>query len=132
MHVFRSWCRLGWEITTYHSGGHGFTVPIVTLFLIVVPLCICHFIVYIFSLRARFLPFIRVTRNGGVEGEAYVDGAVGVCVDTTELRERESELKKQEEANAKLAANAIAAKEASRMKSQFLANMSHEIRTVRA
>lgn len=82
--------------------------------------------------RARFLPFIRVTRNGGVEGEAYVDGAVGVCVDTTELRERESELKKQEEANAKLAANALAAKEASRMKSQFLANMSHEIRTVRA
>jgi len=78
--------------------------------------------------RARFLPFTRVTRNAGVEGEAYVDGAVGVCVDTTELRERELELKQQEEANSKLTANAIAAKEASRMKSQFLANMSHEIR----
>jgi signal transduction histidine kinase len=45
------------------------------------------------------------------------------------LRERDQELKEQEEANSRLLANAVAAKEASRMKSQFLANMSHEIRT---
>ena len=38
-------------------------------------------------------------------------------------------MKEQEEENDRLQANAAAAKEASRMKSQFLANMSHEIRT---
>jgi signal transduction histidine kinase len=38
-------------------------------------------------------------------------------------------LKEQEEENAKLVAHAVAAKEASQLKSQFLANMSHEIRT---
>jgi PAS domain S-box-containing protein len=79
--------------------------------------------------RIRFLPLTKVNRNGGVEGDAYVDGTVGVLADTTELRAREQDLKQQEEANAKLSANALAAKEASRMKSQFLANMSHEIRT---
>jgi len=72
--------------------------------------------------RIRFLPLTRITRNGGIEGDSYVDGAVGVCIDTTELRARQAELKKQEEANARLSANALAAKEASRMKSQFLAN----------
>lgn len=46
-----------------------------------------------------------------------------------ELRKRREELEAREEENSKLVANAVAAKEASRMKSQFLANMSHEIRT---
>lgn len=77
--------------------------------------------------RLRFLPLSKVTRNGGIEGESYVEGAVGVCVDTTELRDREHDLKKQEEENSKLAANALAAKEASRMKSQFLAYVMRSI-----
>jgi signal transduction histidine kinase len=46
-----------------------------------------------------------------------------------ELRQRESELRQQEQENTRLLANAVAAKQASKMKSQFLANMSHEIRT---
>lgn len=41
------------------------------------------------------------------------------------LREREMELQNQEKENANLLAKALAAKEASRMKSQFLANVSH-------
>ncbi len=42
-----------------------------------------------------------------------------------ELRKREIELQHQAKENAKLLANALAAKEASRMKSQFLANVSY-------
>lgn len=41
-----------------------------------------------------------------------------------ELRRREKELQVQEKENSKLLANALAAKEASKMKSQFLANVS--------
>ncbi|KAL6711984.1 hypothetical protein ACN47E_003027 [Coniothyrium glycines] len=79
--------------------------------------------------RTRLVPLIRATRTAGVEGNAYVDGVIGVSMDITELREREEQLREQEKENSRLLANAAAAKEASRMKSQFLANMSHEIRT---
>ncbi|TKA67636.1 hypothetical protein B0A49_07737 [Cryomyces minteri] len=79
--------------------------------------------------RTRFVPLYRQRRNGGIEGEKYLDGVIGVSMDVTELRKRESELQTQEKENSRLLANAVAAKEASRMKSQFLANMSHEIRT---
>ncbi|KAI9699181.1 MAG: hypothetical protein M1820_007260 [Bogoriella megaspora] len=80
-------------------------------------------------LRVRFVPVSRTKRKGGIEDGTFVDGAIGVAMDVTELRKRELELKKQEKENAKLLSKAAAAKEASRMKSQFLANMSHEIRT---
>jgi PAS domain S-box-containing protein len=79
--------------------------------------------------RTRLVPLLAASRIGGVEGSAYVDGVVGVSMDITELREREDQLREQEKENERLLANAAAAKEASRMKSQFLANMSHEIRT---
>ncbi|KAK5018675.1 hypothetical protein LTR60_001402, partial [Cryomyces antarcticus] len=79
--------------------------------------------------RTRFVALYRQQRNGGIEGEKYLDGVIGVSMDVTELRKRESELQSQEKENSRLLANAVAAKEASRMKSQFLANMSHEIRT---
>jgi len=79
--------------------------------------------------RTRLVPLWNTSRIGGIEGEAFIDGVIGVSMDVTELRERELQLKEQEEANSRLLANAAAAKEASRMKSQFLANMSHEIRT---
>ena len=74
-------------------------------------------------LRARFVPIIRNERRGGIEGDGFVDGVIGVGMDVTELRQREQDLSKQEKENAKLVANAVAAKEASRMKSQFLANV---------
>ena len=79
--------------------------------------------------RTRLVPRWSTIRTGGVEGEAFIDGVIGVSMDITELREREDQLKEQEKENSRLLANAAAAREASRMKSQFLANMSHEIRT---
>jgi PAS domain S-box-containing protein len=79
--------------------------------------------------RTRLVPLLAASRVGGVEGDDYVDGVIGVSMDITELREREDQLREQEKENERLLANAAAAKEASRMKSQFLANMSHEIRT---
>lgn len=79
--------------------------------------------------RTRLVPLLSAPRIGGVEGNSFVDGVIGVSMDVTELREREDQLREQEKENERLLANAAAAKEASRMKSQFLANMSHEIRT---
>ncbi|KAF9736274.1 hypothetical protein PMIN03_008699 [Paraphaeosphaeria minitans] len=79
--------------------------------------------------RTRLVPLYKRSRAGGKEGDAYVDGVIGISMDVSELRIRENKLKKQGEENSRLLANAAAAKEASRMKSQFLANMSHEIRT---
>ncbi|KAF2468202.1 uncharacterized protein BDR25DRAFT_58603 [Lindgomyces ingoldianus] len=79
--------------------------------------------------RTRLVPLWSTSRVGGVEGESYIDGVIGVSMDVTELRCRELQLREQEKENSRLLANAVAAKEASRMKSQFLANMSHEIRT---
>ncbi|KAF2636699.1 putative histidine kinase group protein-like protein [Massarina eburnea CBS 473.64] len=79
--------------------------------------------------RTRLVPMYSRSRMGGVDGDVYIDGVIGVSMDVTELRKREIQLKEQEEENSRLLANAVAAKEASRMKSQFLANMSHEIRT---
>jgi len=79
--------------------------------------------------RTRLVPLLNTSRIGGIEGSAYTDGVIGVSMDITELREREDQLREQEKENERLLANAAAAKEASRMKSQFLANMSHEIRT---
>ncbi|KAF2754205.1 hypothetical protein EJ05DRAFT_494574 [Pseudovirgaria hyperparasitica] len=79
--------------------------------------------------RSRLVPMLSNSRVAGVEGNSFVDGVIGVAMDITELRSRENDLRRQEKENTKLLANAVAAKEASRMKSQFLANMSHEIRT---
>jgi len=79
--------------------------------------------------RTRLVPLWKRSRVGGTEGDSFIDGVIGVSMDITELRDRENKLKEQEKENSRLLANAAAAKEASRMKSQFLANMSHEIRT---
>ncbi|KAF2118368.1 putative histidine kinase HHK6p [Lophiotrema nucula] len=79
--------------------------------------------------RTRLVPLWSTSRIGGIEGESFIDGVIGVSMDVTELMNREIRLREQEKENARLLANAAAAKEASRMKSQFLANMSHEIRT---
>ncbi|KAI9714988.1 MAG: hypothetical protein M1828_001095 [Chrysothrix sp. TS-e1954] len=79
--------------------------------------------------RTRYLPLMQSTKTGLVESASFLDGVIGVSVDVTHLRKRDDDLRTQEQENAKLQANALAAKEASRMKSQFLANMSHEIRT---
>jgi PAS domain S-box-containing protein len=79
--------------------------------------------------RTRLVPMWNRSGTGAVDGEAFIDGVIGVSMDVTELHKRDVQLKEQEQENSRLLANAAAAKEASRMKSQFLANMSHEIRT---
>jgi PAS domain S-box-containing protein len=79
--------------------------------------------------RTLLAPRWQKTRDDGAGGGVCIDGVVGISMDITELHDREKQLKEQGEENARLTANAVAAKEASRLKSQFLANMSHEIRT---
>jgi signal transduction histidine kinase len=79
--------------------------------------------------RTRFIPVLGKKINGGHVNEAFIDGVIGVSMDITEVKDRETELQQQEKENTRLLANEAAAKEASRLKSQFLANMSHEIRT---
>lgn len=79
--------------------------------------------------RTRLVPMLRRDRAGGIEGNAFIDGVVGVSMDVTEIKKAERDLQKRNQDNANLMAQSVAAKEASKMKSQFLANMSHEIRT---
>lgn len=79
--------------------------------------------------RTRFVPILGKKGEGGRMEDDYIDGAIAVSMDVTELKDRERDLHTQEMENTRLLANEAAAKEASRLKSQFLANMSHEIRT---
>lgn len=79
--------------------------------------------------RTRLVPLLRQNRAGGVEGEMFIDGVVGVSMDVTQMKQSERDLQRRNQENAHLLAQSVAAKEASKMKSQFLANMSHEIRT---
>jgi signal transduction histidine kinase len=79
--------------------------------------------------RTRLVPILRQERIGGIEGNTFIDGVVGVSMDVTEMKQAELDLQKRNQDNANLMAQSVAAKEASKMKSQFLANMSHEIRT---
>ena len=79
--------------------------------------------------RTRFFPLLKQERKGGVEGDEFIDGVVGISMDTTELRKAAEEVERRTKENSRLTAQSVAAREASKMKSQFLANMSHEIRT---
>ena len=81
------------------------------------------------TFRTRLFPLLRQDRAGGVEGEAFIDGVVGVSMDISELKKAAAEVEKSHAEKTRLLAQSAAAKEASKMKSQFLANMSHEIRT---
>ena len=80
--------------------------------------------------RTQFSPILGTRKgdSGGID-EKYVQGLISVSIDMTELKERDSKLRAQEEENVRAATAEHAAKEASKLKSQFLANMSHEIRT---
>lgn len=79
--------------------------------------------------KTRLFPLLRQERNGGVEGEEFLDGVVGISMDVTALKNAADEVEQRNRENSRLMAQSVAAKEASKMKSQFLANMSHEIRT---
>jgi hypothetical protein len=73
--------------------------------------------------RTRYVPILRKKEQVGDTNEVYLDGAIGVSMDVTEIKDREAALKMQEKENTRLLANEAAAKEASRLKSQFLANV---------
>ena len=77
----------------------------------------------------RLFPFMRTVRIGDQEGQEFIDGVVGVSMDISDIKAASEALKERDRENARLMAQSVAAKEASKMKSQFLANMSHEIRT---
>lgn len=79
--------------------------------------------------NTRITPLMRQKRVGGLDGEKFIDGIVAVSMDITDYKRAEQQVQKRNEENARLMAQSVAAKEASKMKSQFLANMSHEIRT---
>lgn len=79
--------------------------------------------------KTRLYPLMRNERKGGVDGDQFIDGVVGVSMDITAYKKAEEEVQQRNKENSKLMAQSVAAKEASKMKSQFLANMSHEIRT---
>ncbi|KAK5135397.1 hypothetical protein LTR08_005339 [Meristemomyces frigidus] len=80
--------------------------------------------------RTRLSPLLRQERKVGFEnGVTYLDGVVAVSMDITENILAAEQVKERNQDNARLMAQSVAAKEASKMKSQFLANMSHEIRT---
>jgi PAS domain S-box-containing protein len=76
----------------------------------------------------RLFPLYRSERKGDTEGESFIDGVVGVSMDITDMKKAGEAIKEKDRENARLMAQSVAAKEASKMKSQFLANMSHEIR----
>ena len=79
--------------------------------------------------RTRLYPLLRQERRGGIEGDSFIDGVVGISMDVTELKNAAEDVADRDRENSRLQAQSVAAKEASKMKSQFLANMSHEIRT---
>ena len=79
--------------------------------------------------KTRLYPLMRQERKGGVEGASFIDGVVGVSMDITAYKKAADEVEKRNKENSRLMAQSLAAREASKQKSQFLANMSHEIRT---
>ena len=79
--------------------------------------------------RTRFVGVVIKKDPSKQHSKSIIDGVIGVSIDVTEIKDKEESLRAQERENTRLLANATAAKEACRLKSQFLANMSHEIRT---
>ena len=79
--------------------------------------------------RTRFIPVMGQKGYGGEVNTTWVAGVIGISFDVTEMKERERALESRKKENARLMSAEMAAKDASRLKSQFLANMSHEIRT---
>ncbi|KAL8663935.1 MAG: hypothetical protein Q9202_003484 [Teloschistes flavicans] len=79
--------------------------------------------------RTRFVPIYNDTGDNTSDREKHVQGLIGISMDVTESKRQEARMREQETENTRLHSAEVAAKEASRLKSQFLANMSHEIRT---
>ena len=74
--------------------------------------------------RTRFLPILgKEAIRGKMPHEICVDGVIGVIMDVTELKDRETELVEEGREKRQAMANEAAAKEANRLKGQFLANV---------
>ncbi|KAI0435015.1 hypothetical protein F5Y09DRAFT_158529 [Xylaria sp. FL1042] len=79
--------------------------------------------------KTRFMPITEAESKSSDSDHTTIEGAIGVIMNVTELKEREQDVQVHVREKQKYMAKEAAAKEASRLKSQFLANMSHEIRT---
>ena len=79
--------------------------------------------------RSRFVPTFANKGLAANSGGDTITGVVGISMDISELKQRETEIEQRQQENVRLLGAETAAREASRLKSEFLANMSHEIRT---
>ncbi|KAI1425152.1 hypothetical protein F5Y12DRAFT_749061 [Xylaria sp. FL1777] len=79
--------------------------------------------------KTRFMPIVETNPKINDFDHAAIEGAIGVIMNVTELKEREQDVETHVREKRQYMAKVAAAKEASQLKSQFLANMSHEIRT---
>ena len=80
--------------------------------------------------RTRLSPIKTCPESiSGTHGIPCIVGLIGCSLDVTEAKLTDEALHLQETENVRLSTAELAAKDASKIKSQFLANMSHEIRT---
>ncbi len=68
--------------------------------------------------KSRLFPLLRQERTAGKEGEAFIDGVVGISMDITEYKNKTDEVEQRNLENSRLLAQTVAAREASKMKSQ--------------
>jgi hypothetical protein len=59
--------------------------------------------------RTGLTPLIRQDRAGGVAGEEFIDGAVGVSMDITPIKDAARDLQRRNQENANLLAQSVAA-----------------------
>ncbi len=69
------------------------------------------------------MPIIATNPKFSNSDHTTIEGAIGVIVNVTELKEREQDVKVHVREKRQYMAKEAAAKEASRLKSQFLANV---------
>ncbi|KAI1309790.1 hypothetical protein F5Y03DRAFT_403953 [Xylaria venustula] len=79
--------------------------------------------------KTRFMPIIENDPKFSDSNHTIIEGAIGVIMNVTELKERERDVQKHIKERNEYKTKEEEAKGASKLKSQFLANMSHEIRT---
>ncbi|KAI0976632.1 hypothetical protein F4678DRAFT_480138 [Xylaria arbuscula] len=79
--------------------------------------------------KTRFMPIVETDPKFSDSNHTIIEGAIGVIMNVTELKERERDVQKHIKERNEYKTKEEEAKGASKLKSQFLANMSHEIRT---
>jgi PAS domain-containing protein len=60
--------------------------------------------------KTRLTPLIRQSRAGGVAGEEFIDGVVGISMDVSDQKRSQRDLERRNQENANLLAQSVAAK----------------------